>query len=153
MWVLATIHHAVATDELLDLVCGDFARFLHHPDAQQRPKAPEVGNVMWALAEIQHSLKDGRRLDGLCVYMSNLLQREDHRARPKAQDIAMALWALSQIEHAPPDEVGFAMLEYVVALCQSSGLHVTAEDISNAFASCAELRLSMPFARVKSTSC
>ena len=89
------MHHAAATNNLLDLVCGHFASLLQHSDARQRPNAKEVANVMWAVAVKKHRLKDGRLLDDFCMYMHGLLQSQDQRAHPNAQEVVNMLWALA----------------------------------------------------------
>ena len=53
------------------------------------------------------------------------------------------LWALAQLKRAPPDEVVPTMLDHLVALCPTPGLQPTAQEMSNTFLACAELRLAL----------
>ena len=149
VWALATMHHAAATHELLDLVCQYFAGLMHHPDARQRPKAQEVAVVMWALGQLKHCSTDGSLLDDFYMYMHSLLGSKDQPVRPSAQDVANSLWSLAELKHVPPAEVVSATLHHFVGLCLTPSLQRKPEEISNVFIACAELRLCLRQDQVK----
>ncbi|MCJ1368708.1 hypothetical protein MMC16_007853 [Acarospora aff. strigata] len=131
LWALAELKHTLKDGRLRDDFCMYMHSLLQHPDAWQRPTSQAVSNFMWALAEVKHSPKDGWILDDFCMYMHGLLQSQDQRARLNAQDVANMLWALAELKHAPPNEVASALLDHLIALCQTPGLQLKSQEISN----------------------
>ena len=149
LWAVAVTKHTLKDDRLLN----DFCMYMHglflSQDQRARPNTHNIANMLWAVAVTKHTLKDGRLLDDFCMYVYSLLQSQDQRARPASQAVANMLWALAQLQHAPPSEVVSAMLDYLVALCQTPGLQPKSQEISNIYIACAELRLSMRPAQVE----
>ena len=143
IWSLGTLEHAPQDVGFLDNSCMYMHRLLQSQDLRARPNSQQLANVLWAVAKLKYSLRDNRLLDDFCVYMHRLLQSKDLRAHPNAQDIANLFWALSQLRYPPPDGMVLAMLNNLVALCQTPGLQPHPQNISMCFLACAELSLNM----------
>ena len=75
--------------------------------------------------------------------MHTLIHSQDENNCPTAQAISIMLWALAQLQHAPSHDVVTAMLDHLVALCQTPSLHPESQNINNSLLACAELGLSV----------
>lgn len=149
LWVLATMAHPAATQELVDPMCSHFARLTHSSTAKQRPTAQEVCNVLWSLTTLDHTPQAEDLLDRFCLYVTSLLYSEDTKAHPSTQSISNLAWSLSAMKHRPPKDVGLAWLESFLAMCRESGDKAPVQAISLLLFAYADLRLNVNIMQVE----